>query len=158
MPLWLFADHQSGNIQKTGVKRKDRIDRHAGGWAEEPYNAADGEQALWRAVIMQAMVDATTSTCKPELVYHKIEAIKWLTENGDDFVDVCERAAMDLDLVRVRAKKAMANPGQWRTEAGLSERYEERREMRARKRIARHFERVEQFPPLSGCIIFNIHA
>lgn len=139
MFLYRSAVYASGNIHNTHEKprKRKKIKEGYSGWQDEPYHSAKGEEALWRAVITQAMVDATTSNRKPEYMYHKMEAIHWLTHNSADFLDVCLRAGLDADHVRIRAKKALANPGAWRTEAGQSERYEERKAMRARKKLTR---------------------
>ena len=99
---------------------------------QDSYSAARGEQALWIAVITQAITDARSNCKKSESQYHKREAIDWLTGNGRDFVDVCLCAGMNPDYVRKNAKKAIFTQVSWRAEAGKSKRYEERRLYRQR--------------------------
>ncbi len=154
MPLTIFADQLTGNILEiyeisSRPTRKRRKPKDY--WADAPYNTARDEESLWKAVIMQAMVDAVTCNDKPECNQHKLEAIDWLTHGSVDFIDVCIRAGLDPNSVRFRAKKAIANPGAWRTEAGKSARYFERRAMRERRRR----ERAEQLAEAvrHGCLI-----
>jgi len=156
----ISADHKLGYIHKTGGKRLKRADRMAGQWADAPYNAAASEEALWRAVITQAMVDAiTTNLSKLEFIIDKMEALTWLTSDSEDFLDVCERAGMDYNDVRVRAKKALTNPSAWRAAAGESERYEERKAFRERcRRDRKRRARAEAKAVRTGCLIYNLFA
>ncbi len=148
------AAYNIGNIQnndKTKEQSKKTKLRYCG-WKDGPFNTARGEQALWCAVITQAMVDATSNLCKPETIHQKRDAIRWLISNSDDFVEVCERAGLDPNYVRKRAKKALTNPGAWRTDAGYSTRYAERKELRAYKKKVRGM--VAQ-PPIPAPIILQ---
>ena len=130
-----------GNIQKTTHNNKEKSKKsklNYSGWNDGPYNTAKGEQALWCAVITQAMIDATSNLRKPETIHQKRDAMRWLIGNSPDFIEVCERAGLHPDYVRKRAKKALANPGSWRTDAGQSARYTERKELRAYKKKIRN--------------------
>lgn len=106
-------------------------------WLFEPYNPVKGESALWAAVITQALMDALSNSRNPEAVYHKHEAIRWLTENNKDFSMVCHLAGFDVNYIRRKAKRAISNPVKWRADAGKGIRYEERktyrRKMKERK-------------------------
>ena len=153
----VVAESDTGNIRviclnsrTNPIKRKRPIEY----WQEGPLNMAQDEESLWKAVIMQAMVDATI--LKPRLgeAGKKRDAMRWLLEDNDDFRDVCLRAGLDCHLVRVQAKKAMANPGAWRIAAGESLRYCERRAMRARMRLRRReLQEAEEHPPLHSAAI-----
>jgi len=158
MPQRIVDAYQSGFILITSPNRRDKSPKDAGEWADGPYNYTQGEEAMWRAVIMQALMDACARWGRHDWYVNKLEAIRWLTSGGEDFLDVCERASLDHNFVRVRAKKAMANPGAWRTEAGVSERYLERHEMRKRLRAERADKRIRQAPEQAGCVIYNIFA
>lgn len=103
-------------------------------WLEKAYNSARGETALWVAVITQAMMDALSRCKKSESIYHKHEAISWLTSNSKDFNDVCLCAGLNPDYVRRKAKKIIAAPKPWRAEAGKGKRYHERRKYRQKQR------------------------
>lgn len=103
-------------------------------WLEKACNNARGETALWVAVITQAMMDALSRCKKSESVYHKYEAISWLTGNSKDFNDVCLCAGLNPDYVRRKAKKVIAAPVPWRAEAGKGKRYQERKKYRQKQR------------------------
>lgn len=58
-----------------------------------------GERALWQSVIMQAVIDATK---KPNDLKGRIEksrAIAWFTLNNQDFIDTCNFANFNPNLV-----------------------------------------------------------
>jgi type II secretory pathway component PulJ len=103
-------------------------------WQEEPYNPVKGEMALWTAVITQALMDALSRSPNKEAQFHKHEAIRWLTENSKDFIEVCHNAGLNPDNVRRKAKKVIANPTLWRAEAGKGKRYLERKRYRLKCR------------------------
>lgn len=137
MPVIHNCAYTVGQIREK-PKNKDKSRKSAAntsGWQDGPYDSTKGEEALWKAVIAQAMLDALTNNRKPEFIQYKHEAMHWLTGGSKDFFEVCERAGLDPDYVRIRAKKAFANPSAWRTEAGQSARYEERKAMRERKKL-----------------------
>lgn len=60
------------------------------------------ETCLWRAVITQACVDATTRSQKDENIKIKKDALAWLSKQGEDFDLVCELANLDPDYVYER--------------------------------------------------------
>ena len=69
------------------------------------------ETALWRAVVMQAVADATTArtpdwrqgghAIKAEEIE---EARQWLTSGSADFTTVCDWAKIDVDYLRMKAR------------------------------------------------------
>lgn len=61
------------------------------------------EQELWRAVIRQALVDATS--CADTL--ERSHAINWLTKPNRDFIEACRLADYDPDYIRTKAKAAI---------------------------------------------------
>jgi hypothetical protein len=114
--------------------RPKRRKQHTLAWLEEPYNHTRGEMALWSAVIMQAMQDALNRTRNAEAIYHKNEAIHWLTSNSKDFHMVCLCAGFDPDYIRRNAKRSLLKPVAWRAEAGKGNRYLERKTYRQAKK------------------------
>ena len=76
-----------------------------------------GEQAIWRAVILQALEDAVNRSPKTQHRYEKEQALRWLTERNPDFVLVCDYAGWDPDYVRRKVKKALLNGCKWRAES-----------------------------------------
>ena len=107
-------------------------------WLSDPNQPVRGEQALWVAVITQAMMDALSRASSSEARYHKNEAINWLTGNSKDFVTVCLHAGLDPNYVRRKAKRSLLNPQNWRADAGKGKRYEERKAYRKRKKLEKH--------------------
>ena len=73
-----------------------------------------GERALWRAVITQALMDASSRSKKMELKYEKSQALCWLTIQNDDFRAVCENAGFDPIYIRDESIKALKRDCQWR--------------------------------------------
>jgi len=134
------------NYNKDSSRKKKQKGYYTG-WQYGPYNTAKGEEALWAAVIAQAMTDALVCNRKSAFRRYKKEAVAWLTGMSNDFIDVCERACLNPDYVRIRAKKAFANPKAYRIEAGESERYIERKDMRARKRKRRRIGKAKSTKP-----------
>lgn len=139
----------TGNIQiscQENRKSPAKPKRLTEYWQDGPFNIAQDEESLWKAVIMQALVDATTCQTQDDSARSRLEAMRWLTNNNPDFLDVCLRACLDPNQVRVMAKKAIANPGVWRITAGKSLRYLERKAMRARKRMRQAIQKPETAP------------
>ena len=91
----------------------------------EPYDNTRGEKALWMAVITQAMQDALSNVKNAEAVYHKHEAIRWLTGSSKGFGEVCLMAGVEPSYIRHKAKRTLANPIPWRAEATKGPRYQE---------------------------------
>src|SRR5690242_8556415 len=100
--IFLPASIPSSPEQTKPSKRKTvrKLRRqYAHPWFSEPYNAVRGEQALWIAVITQAMMDALSRSTHPEQRYHKQAAIQWLTGSSKDFYYVCMLAGMEPSYV-----------------------------------------------------------
>jgi hypothetical protein len=75
---------------------------------EDPYNPVQQEQAMWRSVIVQALMDAASTSQKTEALIWKREAQIWLRGNSQDFHTVCFYADFDPDFIREIAAKALA--------------------------------------------------
>lgn len=153
------ADYLSGNIQFKRKRNRERRLKQHHYLVDSPPDTARDEKLLWRAVIIQAITDAVARNRKQQFRYYKMEAIRWFSHDSVDFQDVCHRADLDPSYVRVCAKKALMNPARWRTDLGHSQRYEERREMRAIKKKRRRARRIRQQPQgHQGCMIYNLFA
>ena len=121
-------------------------------WHDLNFNPVRGEMALWVAVITQAMMDALSNAKNTETQYHKHEAIRWLTENSKDFIEVCHNAGLDPDDIRCKAKKTIANPSLWRAKAGTGKRYLERKKYRQKLKEAQK-PPPEAKPPQASIIV-----
>lgn len=98
-------------------KRKLRCDKETGETRERAPTPIDESEtalceALWRAVILQALIDVSTESAKPEAKQVKYRALSWFnegySEGTSDFEEVCHLAGMDADYVRDRLKSALA--------------------------------------------------
>ena len=58
------------------------------------------EQRLFRAIIVQALEDATNPSNFKRETYYKHDSHCWFIDNSDDFQEVCWGADMDPDFVR----------------------------------------------------------
>jgi hypothetical protein len=76
-----------------------------------------GEQALWRAVITQALMDAASGSLKMEAKYEKSQAKCWLFGFSEDFKTVCDFAGYTPDYVRTKSMQALERGCKWRAEA-----------------------------------------
>ena len=85
------------------IIRKDRLNGHINRenivkvrYLKEELN----EKHLWKAVICQAIEDATTKSSKQRRQLTKRRAIKWITEDNEDFKAVCHLAGYDHKIVK----------------------------------------------------------
>jgi hypothetical protein len=88
----------------------------------EPEHPVKGEIALWRAVIVQALMDAASQSNKQEMRYDKSQALCWLSGVSEDFRTVCDLAFFPPDYVRSRAEQSLARGCQWRKETAQGRR------------------------------------
>lgn len=63
--------------------------------------------AMWRAVITQSFMDATSGCKKSESRKAKREAIEWLKGSDQDFYTVCHFAGLNPDVVLEVAQKVL---------------------------------------------------
>lgn len=146
-----MTDH---NHTKIIGKSKTPFSRDRQNYLErKPFDMAQGEAALWRAVITQALMDASSHSSKKEAQYDKEAAQRWLLDNKDDFITVCQHGNLDPQYVRKMAKKALLNAAPWRAEAGKSARYEKDRQYKATARKQRIKQQTEEQQPANSSII-----
>lgn len=94
-----------------------------------PYNMSAGEQAMWRAVIVQALMDASSLSKKPENLQHKHDALVWLRGTSEDFHRVCHYAGFDPSCAKQMIREALERGCNWRTAPGEGERGMRSREL-----------------------------
>ena len=68
---------------------------------KEEYN----EENLWKAVLCQAMEDATSNSSKRRILHAKKMAIKWFTEDNEDIKIVCQLAGYNHRTVKKSFKE-----------------------------------------------------
>ncbi|UAT43437.1 hypothetical protein GUI12_01395 [Anaplasmataceae bacterium AB001_6] len=60
-------------------------------------------RSLWRGVILQAILDASSMAKRTENVVEKKRATEWLTNMNPDFIEVCHMAGYPPEYVRKKA-------------------------------------------------------
>lgn len=83
---------------------------------EDRFNPTRGEQALWTAVLTQAIQDIKSKNKKSEERAAQFLAEQWI--GSEDFFDVCERAGMNPRHVLSKIEKARERGFEWRLPAG----------------------------------------
>ncbi len=76
-----------------------------------------GEVSLFRAVIMQALLDSVNNSKRMEDILEKRKAVKWFNLDDEDFIYVCKLANFSPVWVLEKAKVAIQKGCKWR--AGL---------------------------------------
>ncbi len=105
---------------RNARRRKRRLEKHGGiHWIdpEQTHKSIRGEQALWRAVILQMLEDATNNSKKPQDKFDRDQARNWLEGKSRDFAMVCDLAGLDIRYVRGQVKKALLNQHLWKKSA-----------------------------------------
>jgi hypothetical protein len=64
-------------------------------------------RALWRAVILQAIIDIINESSRTESKVAKIEAKKWVFIDNEDFDNVCLMAGYKKDYIRKKIMDIM---------------------------------------------------
>jgi hypothetical protein len=81
---------------------------------KESKDTLSGERGLWRAVIAQAVLDATNHTNDKKLKLERVRALSWLSGLSPDFEIVCAMAGLDTQYVIQRSAKAIKYAHHWR--------------------------------------------
>jgi hypothetical protein len=71
------------------------------------YNA-NPEAGLYKAVIMQMIIDASNSSNDPKACRNEKRAKAWLFAGGDDFDSICVMAGIKPNIVQIFAKTLIA--------------------------------------------------
>ncbi len=77
-------------------------------------NGIRGEIALWRSVITQALMDASSNSKKDEAKNEKMQALRWLASNSRDFKMICYYAGYDPAYIRQKVSQALERNCCWR--------------------------------------------
>ncbi|WDM85071.1 hypothetical protein K6025_04385 [Ehrlichia sp. JZT12] len=62
-------------------------------------------QSMWKAVILQAIIDSTSNYRRMENKLEKIKATSWLNDLSKDFINVCHFAGYSPLSVQSKARK-----------------------------------------------------
>lgn len=85
----------------------------------EKRNKLTPEIGLWKAVIMQSVLDMMSSSKRTEEVLAKNSAKLWLNKRNANFLTVCHYADLNPDWVLKKVIFALDNPRTWRRECDL---------------------------------------
>jgi len=77
------------------------------------------EKALWKAVIMQSVLDTMNTSARTEHKMAKYDALNWLNVKNPYFLWVCENADLNPAWVLNKIKIALQNPRIWRRPCDL---------------------------------------
>ena len=81
---------------------------------ETPIDETDDDlcRALWIAIAIQAIIDASSKSRKKCAIKEKSSALQWLSDSADEDSDlawVCDLAGIDFRQLRKRFKKSLRN-------------------------------------------------
>lgn len=84
---------------------------------ETPIDETDDDlcRALWIAVAIQAIIDASSKSRKKAAMKERSRALEWLSHNADEESDlawVCDLAGIDFRELRKRFKSSLHNPAE----------------------------------------------
>lgn len=82
----------------------------------DKYSYVKSEISVWKAVIMQALLDCGTFSKKSSDRIEKERATEWFSVKNKDFVYVCSNADLDPEYVVKKAKNAMKTYCKWRND------------------------------------------
>lgn len=66
------------------------------------------ERSLWRAVILQAIIDSLSNCKRTEHVLEREKARRWFAEMGENFIMVCTMAGYNPKYVQKKAQDFIA--------------------------------------------------
>jgi hypothetical protein len=72
------------------------------------------EVSLWRAVILQSILDRLTQSTRGEDIMARKNAKNWMNIKNDEFRTVCEFAQLEADFVIRKAEIALVDQAKWR--------------------------------------------
>lgn len=117
-----MAYNEEQRKKRNEKRRKQRMARASGiDWIESEAGGRviRGERAVWRAVILQMLEDATNHSKKPQEKRHRDQALNWLEGTSEDFKIVCDLAGFEPAFVRKKVKQALLNSTRWRKKPNI---------------------------------------
>jgi hypothetical protein len=90
-------------------------------------NLQKSESGLWKAVIMQAVLDIMSSSKRSSEILAKNSARDWFNKKNSNFITVCSYANLDYEWVLKRVNFALENPRTWRRECDLKNFFKEKK-------------------------------
>ena len=106
-----ISSFDSDNVVNTNSIDRNKVDNSCNNNIEFNYRYSNdniyykGEIALWKAVILQAMVDLQSISKKKIANTFRIKALMWFNLKNEDFLTVCNYAGLDPKYVYEKAMK-----------------------------------------------------
>ena len=72
------------------------------------------EVSMWRAVILQAILDSITQSRRQENIQARKHAVKWLNAKNPTFIIACGFAQLEPDFVINKMRYALKHQEEWR--------------------------------------------
>jgi len=109
-----FIDFEQNHITDEMVEKSYYGDYN--NYLEKNYASICGEVALWRAVLLQHLIDLRIKSKKQKYNSAKKEAYKWFMdeENKQDVKKVCEYAGYEYRKVMILAREIIENNDSFR--------------------------------------------
>ena len=93
-----FSNIFNGVESKTSQDSKDN---------ENFDKVKSSNKALWRAVILQSIIDILNNSSRTENKIAKLEAKKWIFSDDEDFQYACQMAGYKMEFVRYKVLNIM---------------------------------------------------
>ena len=77
------------------------------------------EVSLWRAVILQSILDRLTQSKRGEDIMARKNAKNWMNINNEKFRTVCQFAQLEPDFVIRKAETALIDQKKWRRKCDI---------------------------------------
>ncbi len=101
----IFSENFKKILQNSSAKNTQNENSGSEKFQEDKFTIA--QRALWRAVILQAIIDLLNESSRTENKIAKIEAKKWFFTNNDDFEYVCFMAGYKVNYIRKKVMEIM---------------------------------------------------
>ena len=96
----IFSDNLKSIFKSSAGRNNDNIH-------ESQDKIVSFQRALWRAVILQSILDLLNNSSRTENKMAKIQAKHWIFTNNEHFKDVCSMAGYQRDFVRKKILELM---------------------------------------------------
>lgn len=101
----IFSSHLSGMLGRAKNGGRDEIQNSNNKLQEDKFVIS--QRALWRAVILQAIIDILNTSNRTEHKIAKLEAKKWIFTDNEDFKYVCLMSGYKISYIRAKVMDIM---------------------------------------------------
>jgi hypothetical protein len=101
----IFSENLTKILKNTGIKSSKNEISGSENFQDDKFFLS--QRALWRAVILQAIIDILNESSRTENKIAKLEAKKWIFTNNEDFEYVCLMAGYKINFIRKKILEIM---------------------------------------------------